>query len=124
MGPALAAEGTTTAVFEAYAEQVLAPSLVPGQVVVLDDPAAHRGERVRKPVEDRGCELRFLPACSPDFSPVEEAFSEAKALLRRAAVRRRDELVEATGRALGAVTARDARGFFAHCGYPVAVQAA
>ena len=62
-------------------EQVLAPALAPGQVVVLDDLAAHHGARVRELVEAAGCELRFLPAYSPDLSPIEEAFSKPKALL-------------------------------------------
>ena len=74
-------------------------------------------------MEARGCELLFLPAYSPDFSPIEEAFSKVKALLRRAAARTREALlVEAIGRALDAVTARDARGWFAHCGYAIGAQ--
>jgi len=76
---------TKKAVFEAYVEEVLAPSLLPGQVVVLDNLGAHRGERTRELVEARGCELVFLPAySSPDFSPIEEAFSKIKALLGKA----------------------------------------
>jgi len=110
---------TTKAVFETYVERVLAPSLSPGQVVVLDNLGAHKGERVRELVEARGCELLFLPAYSPDFSPIEEAFSKLKALLRKAAARTRGLLVEAIGRALLAVTARDAMGWFVHCGYEV-----
>ncbi len=107
-------------VVEAYVEQVLAPALSPGQVVVLDNLPAHKGERVRRLVEARGCELLFLPAYSPDFSPIEEAFSKVKALLRRAAARTREAPVEAIGRARDAVTARrDAQGWFAHCGYAV-----
>ncbi len=124
MGPCLAVEGATTkAVFEAYVERVLAPSLRPGQVVVLDNLGAHKGERVREFIEERGCELLFLPPYSPDFSPIEEAFSKLKALLvRKAAARTREALVEAIGRALDAVTARNARGWFAHCGYPLGAQ--
>ena len=87
-------EGATTkAVFEAYAEQVLAPSLRPGQVVILDNLGAHKGERVRESVEARGCSLLFLPPYSPDFNPIEEeAFSKAKAPLRKAAARTREAL--------------------------------
>ena len=103
--------------------QVLAPALRPGHVVVVDNLAAHRGRRVRELVEAAGAELVFLPAYSPDFSPIEEAFSKLKALLRTAGARSRNALVEAIGRALGAVTPADAAGFFAHCGYPVANQA-
>ena len=123
MGPCLAVVGSTTKeVFEAYVERVLAPSLKPGQVVVMDNLGAHKGERVMELVQARGCELLFLPAYSPDFAPIEEAFSKIKALLRRAAARTREALVEAMGRALAAVTARDARGWFAHCGYTIGAQ--
>jgi transposase len=124
MGASLAVTGgTTKAVFEAYVERVLAPSLSPGQVVVMDNLGAHKGERVRELLEGRGCELLFLPPYSPDFSPIEEAFSKIKALLRKAQARRtRGALVEAIGRALSAVTPEDAKGFFGHCGYPLAAQ--
>lgn len=123
MGPCLTVVGSTTkAVFEAYVEWVLAPSLLPGQVVVLDNLGAHKGERVRELVEERGCSLVFLPPYSPDFSPIEEAFSKVKALLKKAAARTRGALVEAIGRALSAVTPEDAMGFFGHCGYPLAAQ--
>ena len=105
MGPCLAVEGATTkAVFEAYVERVLAPSLRPGRVVVMDNLGAHEGERVRELIERRGCSLLFLPPYSPDFSPIEEAFSKLKALLRKAQARARGALVEAIGRAISAVT--------------------
>jgi transposase len=121
MGPCTAVEGATTArVFEAYVEQVLAPALSPGQVIVLDNLGAHKGQRVRESIERRGCELLFLPAYSPDFSPIEEAFSKLKALLRRAKARTREALIEAVGQALGVLTPEDARGWFDHCGYAVA----
>jgi transposase len=123
MGPCLAVEGATTkVVFEAYVERVLAPSLSPGRVVVLDNLGAHKGDRVRELVEERGCKLLFLPPYSPDFSPIEEAFSKVKTLLRKAAARTRGALVEAIGWALDAVTAQDARGWFGHCGYPIDAQ--
>jgi transposase len=123
MGPAMTVVGSTTkAIFEAYVEEVLAPSLRPGQAVVLDNLGAHRGRRVREIVQARGCEILFLPPYSPDFSPIEEAFSKIKALLRKAQARERGDLVEAIGRALSAVTAEDARGFFGHCGYPLDAQ--
>ncbi len=118
MGPCLAVEGATTRiVFEAYVEKVLVPSLRQGQVVVMDNLSAHKGERVRELVEGAGCELLYLPPYSPDFSPIEEAFSKIKGLMRKAEARSREALVEAMGQALDAVTARDARGFFEHCGY-------
>jgi transposase len=118
MGPCLAVEGATTRiVFEAYIEKVLVPSLRRGQVVVMDNLSAHKGARVRELVESAGCELLYLPPYSPDFNPIEEAFSKVKGLLRKAEARSRKALVEATGKALDAVTTQDARGFFEHCGY-------
>jgi transposase len=118
MGPCLAVEGATTRiVFETYLEKVLVPSLRRGQVVVMDNLSAHKGERVRELVESVGCELLYLPPYSPDFNPIEEAFSKVKGLLRKAEARSRKALVEAMGKALDALTTRDARGFFEHCGY-------
>jgi transposase len=123
MGPCMAVVGSTTkAVFEAYVERALAPSLRPGQVVVMDNLGAHRGERVRALVEARGCELLYLPPYSPDFSPIEEAFSKLKTLLRKAKARTRVALLEAIGRALSAITPQDAVGYFGHCGYPLDAQ--
>jgi transposase len=123
MGPSLAVEGATTrALFEAYLEEALAPSLPSGQVVVMDSLGAHKGGRVRELVEGRGCELLYLPTYSPDLNPIEQAFSKLKGLLRGAEARSRAALIEAMGRALGTVTATDARGFFRHCGYRTAAQ--
>jgi transposase len=123
MGPSLTVEGATTSVvFEAYLEQVLAPTLRRGQVVVMDNLSAHKGERVRELIEERGCELIYLPSYSPDLNPIEEAFSKIKGLVRKAQARSREALVEAIGWALSAVTSRDARAFFEHCGYRTSVQ--
>ena len=123
MGPSVAVVGSTKkAVFEAYVERVLAPSLSPGRVVVMDNLGAHKTKRVRELVEGVGCELLYLPPYSPDFSPIEESFSKMKALLRKAQARDRGVLVEAIGRALWAVTPEDAAGFFGHCGYPLDAQ--
>jgi transposase len=120
MGPCLAVEGSaTTEVFLAYLEQVLAPSLRLGQVVVMDNLTAHRGERVRELIESRGCELIYLPPYSPDFNPIEEAFAKLKALLRKAGARSHEVLIEAMGWALSAVTERDVRNFFEHRGYQI-----
>jgi transposase len=113
---------TSKAVFEAYVERALAPSLRAGQVVVMDNLGAHRGERVRALVEARGCSLLFLAPYSADFSPIEEAFSKIKALLRKGKARTRVALLEAIGRALWAITPRDAAGYFGHCGYPLDAQ--
>lgn len=118
MGSSLAVEGTTDReVFEAYVEEVLAPSLQREQIVVKDNLSAHKGERVRELVESMGCELLYLPPYSPDLNPIEEAFSKMKGILRKAEARSREALVEAMGRALDAITLQDARGFFEHCGY-------
>jgi transposase len=93
MGPSLAVEGATTReVFETYIEKVLAPSLRPGQVVVLDNLSSHKGQRVREIVEGCGCELLYLPPYSPDFNPIEQAFSKLKGLLRRSEARTREAL--------------------------------
>ena len=123
MGPCLAVEGPTTkAVFETYLEWVLAPSLGPGQVVVMDNLSSHKGPRVRQLLEARGCELLYLPAYSPDLNPIEEAFAKLKALLRKAGARTREALLEAMGEALDAVTASDVRGFFEHRGHRASAQ--
>jgi transposase len=118
MGPSLAVEGATTAwVFETYVEKVLVPSLEEGQVVVTDNLGAHRPKRIRELIEEQGCELVYLPAYSPDSNPIEEAFAKIKNLLRKAAARSKEALVEAIGAALSAITAEDVRGFFEHAGY-------
>jgi transposase len=123
MGPSLAVEGATNSdVFETYVERVLAPTLRKGQVVVMDNLSAHKGERIRELIEKRGCELLYLPPYSPDFNPIEEAFSKIKGLLRKAEARSREKLLEAIGVAISALSAKDARGFFEHCGYRVMVQ--
>ena len=123
LGPSLAVEGATNReVFEAYVERLLAPTLRRGQVVVMDNLTAHKGERVRELIEERGCELLYLPPYSPDLNPIEEAFSKVKRILRKAESRTWEALVEAIGAAISAVTAKDVRGFFAHCGYGIVVQ--
>ncbi len=123
MGPCLAVEGsTTTTVFEAYVEKVLASSLKRGQIVMLDNLSAHKGERVKELIEERGCQLLYLPPYSPDFNPIEEAFSKIKGALRKTGARTREALIEALGVAISAITARDARGFFEHGGYHLPVQ--
>jgi transposase len=118
IGACMLIEGAVNArAFEAYVEQVLAPNLVAGQIVVLDNLSVHKGARVRQLIEARGCELLFLPAYSPDFSPIEETFSKLKAFLRRIGARTHEALQEAIGQALETVTAQDALGWFTHCGY-------
>jgi transposase len=118
MGEAFILEGSAdTAVFERYIEQILAPSLPPGHSVILDNLSTHSGEKVRRTIEARGCQLLFLPSDSPDLSPIEEAFSKLKAVLRRIGARTAETLQEAIGQALLTITAQDARGWFTHGGY-------
>ena len=111
-------EGAANAVaFEAYIDHILVPSLVKGQIVVMDNLRVHKSARVRQLIEEQGCQLLFLPAYSPDFSPIEEAFSKVKAFLRRMKARTREALQEALVQALLIVTSQDAHGWFEHCGY-------
>ena len=118
MGESMTVEGATDSeAFEAYVEHFLAPSLSKGQVVLLDGLGAHRPQRIRELIEERGADVLFLPSYSPDLNPIEEAFSKIKALVRLPCARVREALVEAIGRALAAVTPEDAAGFFAHAGY-------
>lgn len=106
-----------TAVFEAYVEHILAPALSPGQVVVLDNLSVHTSVRARQAIEARGCQMLFLPAYSPDLTPIEAAFSKLKACLRRVGARTREALVEAIAAGLETITRQDAHGWFGHCGY-------
>jgi transposase len=101
---------------------LLAPALQPGQVVVMDNLGAHRPKRIRELVEERGVELIYLPPYSPDLNPIEEALSKIKHILRKIGARTKEALIEAMGRALAAVSARDVRGFFVNCGYRVPAQ--
>jgi transposase len=118
IGAAMILEGAANAVaFEAYLEDVLVPSLQPGQIVVMENLPAHKGARVQQLIEDRGGQLLFLPAYSPDFSPIEETFSKIKAFLRRTGARTPEALQEAIAQALLTVTCQDALGWFRHCGY-------
>jgi transposase len=121
VGAAMSVEGATdAAAFETYIEHFLAPTLKTGQVVVMDNLRVHKSLRVKELIEARGAALLFLPPYSPDFSPIEEAFSKVKSILRRIGVRTREALMEATGQALDAVSRRDAVGWFGHCGYHLA----
>lgn len=123
MGPAMVLPGaTTTAAFLVYVEQFLVPTLRAGQIVVLDNLRAHHHTRVRELVEAAGCTLWYLPAYSPDLSPIEEAFAKLKQALRRAQARTHDALIDAIAVALDQVTGADARGFFQHCGYRISIE--
>jgi transposase len=123
IGEAMVVEGSTKAfVFEAYVEHFLAPTLKEWQIVVMDNLGAHKTDRVRELIEERGCQLWFLPAYSPDLNPIEEAFSKVKTHLRKAAARTKEALVEAIAQALSTITPEDAAGWFAHCGYKLGGQ--
>jgi transposase len=101
LGPCLAVEGSTTReVFETYLEQALGPTLRPGQIVVMDNLSAHKVGRVKEIIEERGCELLYLPPYSPDFNPIEQAFSKVKGILRRVEAHTRESLLGAMGKAL------------------------
>jgi transposase len=118
MGESMLIEESANAVaFEQYIEQILSPALTAGQIVLMDNLAAHKPARVEELIRARGCQLLFLPSYSPDFSPIEETFSKLKTFLRRAGVRTREALPEAIAQALLTVTARDAQGWFRHGGY-------
>jgi transposase len=103
--------------FVTWLRHFLVPALTPGQVVVMDNLNVHKGAQVRQIIEQSGCTLAYLPAYSPDFAPIEGAYSKVKTHLRRAGKRTQHELEAAIGAAVAAVTADDARGWFAHCGY-------
>jgi transposase len=86
-------------------------------VVVLDGLGAHRTDRVKELIEERGADVLFLPSYSADLNPIEEAFSKIKNIVRKAAARTREALVEAIALAISAITLEDVAGWFAHCGY-------
>jgi len=118
LGASMSIEGSADREsFSLYLEEVLCPALRRGQIVVMDNLSVHKSRSVRELIEDRGCELWFLPAYSPDLNPIEEAFSKAKEILKKAKARTLEALFEATARAVGAVGEADARGFYSHCGY-------
>lgn len=121
IGPALILPGATDRVaFETYVEQVLAPTLRPGQVVVLDNLSAHHSPKVATLIAARQCRLWFLPSYSPDLSPIEMAFAKLKQAWRTASARTTEALYTAIADSLPNITAADACGFFRHCGYRTA----
>ena len=107
----------TGAWFLAYVQQVLAPTLQPGDVVILDNLPAHKISAVREALEATGAQLLFLPPYSPDFNPIENAFSKLKALLRKAAARTIDELWAAVASAIDTFTPTECNNYFAAAGY-------
>ena len=109
-----------TVSFQAYIDQILVPTLRPGDVVVLDDLAVHKHPAVRAAIEQAGAQLRFLPPYSPDFNPIELAFAKLKAFLRAARPRDFDQVVTHVATALGLFTATECAAYIRHCGYRVA----
>ena len=121
LGACMTVDAPTDAdVFTAYVRHLLVPTLRPGQVVVLDNLSAHRATAARVLIEGAGCRLLFLPPYSPDFNPIEQAWSKLKTLLCGAAARTREALEAALTTFLDAITAADAHGWFAHAGYATA----
>jgi transposase len=115
--PMLLTGAVNTLAFTAYVEQVLCPTLRPGQVVIMDNLSSHLGAPIRALIEAAQCRLLLLPAYSPDFNPIELAFAKLKEALRAAAARTQAARDAAITEALDAISAADARGWFRHCGY-------
>jgi transposase len=103
--------------FLAYVEQVLVPTLQPGDIVVMDNLPAHKPEPIRNAIEQAGAKLRYLPPYSPDLNPIEMAFSKLKALLKKAAARTVEDLWRAVADALPRLTPGDCRNYLAAAGY-------
>jgi transposase len=108
---------TDTEVFLTFVQQVLAPALRPGQIVILDNLPAHQHKRVRHLLQARQCRLLYLPPYSPDLNPIEPAWSKLKGFLRATKARLWPTLEQAVGQGLRTITAQDAHGWFRHCGY-------
>jgi transposase len=118
VGPSLVFEGALDgAIFTQWVTDHLVPSLRPGQFVILDNLSVHKVVAARQAIEAAGCHLRFLPAYSPDFNPIEQVFSRLKAHLRAVEARTIAPLRTAIGEALNAVTTEQARTTFRHAGY-------
>ena len=107
--------------FLAYVEQILVPTLRPGDLVVLDNLSAHRGEDIRLAIAGAGATLRFLPPYSPDFNPIELCFAKLKAILRAARPRTFDAVCEVIAASLGRFVSDECARYFRHCGYRAAV---
>ena len=103
--------------FLAYVQQVLAPTLAPGDIVIMDNLAAHKSAPVREAVEAVGAQLLFLPPYSPDLNPIENAFAKLKALLRKAAARSIEQLWEAIGQSIQTYSPSECANYFAAAGY-------
>ena len=103
--------------FAGYVERCLVPALEAGDILIMDNLPAHKSVRITQAVEDAGCDLVYLPPYSPDYSPIENMWSKAKASLRETAARTFDALVDGVRDALKAITLEDCEGYFENCGY-------
>jgi transposase len=108
---------TDEVAFRTYLDKVLVPALRPGDIVVLDNLAAHKVGAVARALRKAGAGAWYLPPYSPDFNPIEKVWAKVKALLRKAAARTTEALWDAIAQALKAVTAQDCHGCFESCGY-------
>ena len=106
-------------IFRVFVEQVLAPTLCEGDVVLMDNLASHKVKGIEEAIQGRGAQLLYLPPYSPDFSPIEECWSKVKAWLKKVEARTIEALYEAIERAFDKVTRSDLAGWFQHCGYAV-----
>jgi len=103
--------------FLAYVEEVLAPTLIPGDIVVMDNLSSHKVSGVREAIEDRGARVIYLPPYSPDFSPIEQVFSKLKAWLRKVGKRTIAELCDAIGEALDLFSPNECLNYFLNADY-------
>jgi transposase len=105
------------AVFKAWVEQMLAPQLEPGDIVILDNLSSHKVAGVREAVTASGAEIRYLPPYSPDLNPIENAFSKLKALLRKAAERTKEGLWNVIGKLLDCFTHEECQNYIENAGH-------
>jgi transposase len=114
----LAVEGAADGeVFCRFIEEMLAPNLKPGQVVLMDNVPTHKSKRIEKAIEQRGAGLVYVPAYSPDLNPIDECWSKVKQTLRTLAARTKEKLMDGLKKALELITPEDIRGWFEHAGY-------
>ena len=105
--------------FETYVDQILGPTLKPGDVVLIDNLSAHKGGTIQRVIETRHARVVFLPPYSPDLNPIEKCWAKVKTALRATKARTFEALVDAVCQALRSITAEDAVAWFAHCGYAI-----
>ena len=110
-------EAMTREAFDLYVSQVLAPTLRPGDLILIDNLNVHKSETARQVVTAHGARLEFLPPYSPDLNPIELCWAKVKTVLRKLKARSLDELIEALNCAFSTITPDDIRGWFTHCGY-------